>query len=141
MRMTLLRSLAFAVAVLLVSLAGDLLVTVWVQGMPMHGWGRQFIVFRIALHGATFVFVAIGAMAGFALLRSHSMAISRVAFLGAAAGLFALAAVRTAVNTGSFKVITIALLVVSALICFLGGKVLGSAKARQGPHALQRQPD
>lgn len=129
MRMTLLRSLVFAAAVLAVSLAGDLLVTAWVQGVPMQSWGRQFIVFRIALHGATFVFVAVGAMAGFALQRSHAIAVTRIACLGAAAGLFALAAVRTAVNTGSFKVITVALLIVSALVCFLGGKVLGHANA------------
>ena len=102
MRMTLLRSLVFAAAVLAVSVAGDLVMTILVQGMPIDSWGRQFIVFRIALHGATFVFVAIGAMAGFALIRLHTMAISRIAFLGAASGLFALAAVRTAVNTGSF---------------------------------------
>ena len=48
----LLRSLVFALGVVAASLALDLALTVLYQGDGAQGWGRQFFVFRMALHGA-----------------------------------------------------------------------------------------
>ena len=129
MRRTLLRALVFAGAVVAVSLAIDLLLTVVYQGGPRQGRTREFLVFRSALHGATFVLTAIGATLGFALLQSYSITIKRIALLGGALGLFALGAVLTAVHIGGFRGISVLLLVASGLIAFFGGKLLGTKEA------------
>jgi hypothetical protein len=131
MRKTVLRSLVFAGAVTAVSLAIDLLLAVFHQEPPLQDRGKQFFIFRTALHGASFVLTAVGAAVGFAFLRPYSIANARIAALGAALGLFTLAAALTAVRIGGFWGITVALIVGSALVCFLGGKALGSTEAHR----------
>lgn len=125
MRKTLVRSLLFAGAVVGVSLAIDLL-SVLYQGGPAQGRGRQFLVFRAALHGATFVLTALGAATGFWFLRSYPITSARIASLGAALGLFTLSAALMAVRIGGFWGITAWLIAGSALVAFFGGKVLGN---------------
>jgi hypothetical protein len=129
MKKTVLRSLAFAGAVVAVSLAIDLLFAVFYQGAPAQGRGKQFFMFRTALHGATFVLTAIGAAMGFAFLRSYSITSARILSLGAALGLFTLAAALTAIQVGGFRGIAFSLIVASALVSFFGGKVLGTRAA------------
>jgi hypothetical protein len=131
MRKTVLRALAFAGAMVAVSLAIDLLLAVFYQEIPLRDRGRQFFVFRTALHGATFVLTALGAAVGFAFLRSYSIANARILSLGAALGLFTLAAALTAVQAGGFWGITAWLIVGSALVSFFGGRVLGSREAHR----------
>ena len=130
MRTTLLRSLVFAGAVVAVALAMDLLIAFFLQGCPVPGRGRQFFMFRTALHGATFAFTAVGAAMGFAFVRCYSMTYARIVLLGAVSGMFALAAVQMAIQTGSFWGITVWLILGSALVSYLGGKLLGSGEAR-----------
>ncbi|TAK84998.1 MAG: hypothetical protein EPO20_12490 [Betaproteobacteria bacterium] len=127
---TLLRSLVFAGAVVGVSLALDLLVTVLYQGGPVPGAGRRFIVFRTALHGATFVFTAIGAAIGFAFLGSHTISYGRIASLGAALGVVTLAAAIMGVRGGAYWAILGWLIVGSALVSFFGAKVLASKEGK-----------
>lgn len=127
---TLLRPLAFAGAVAAVSLALDLFATVFYQGVPVPGSGRQFIVFRAALHGATFVFTALGAAAGFAFLRSYSIGYARIALLGAAFGMVTFAAAIAGVRLGAYWAILGWLIAGSALVCLFGAKVLGSKEGK-----------
>lgn len=126
MRKTLLRALIFAAAVVAVSLALDLSLAVYQGGLASV---RQFIVFRVALHGATLVFTAAGAAIGFVFLRSYSIPYARIAALGAALGLVSLAAATMAVRAGAYWGILAWLIGGSALVSFLGGKVLGKKEA------------
>jgi hypothetical protein len=131
MRKTVLRSLAFAGAVVAVSLAIDLLLAVFYQETPLQDRGRHFFIFRTALHGATFVLTALGAAAGFAFLRRYSIAYARIVSLGAALGLFTAAAALTAIRVGGFWGITAWLIFGSALVSFFGGRALGSREAHR----------
>jgi hypothetical protein len=129
MRKTLLRSLLFAGAVVAVSLTIDLLFAFFYQAGPMQGRGKQFFIFRTALHGATFVLTAVGATIGFAFVRSYSITNARIVSLGAALGLFTLAAALMAIRMGGFWGITVWLIAASALVSFFGGKMLGGREA------------
>jgi hypothetical protein len=121
MRQAVLRSLVFAGALVAVSVGVDLLLTVFTQASR----GERFFMFRIALHGATFVFSALGAAAGFAFLRRCTISGVRIVSLGATLGLFTSAVAQAAVQVGGYWSLTAWLLATSALVSFFGGKVLG----------------
>jgi hypothetical protein len=129
MRTAILRALLFAGAVVAVSVAIDLLMTVFYLGDPVLGRGRQFYVFRLAIHGASFVLTALGSAVGFAFLRAYSITNAHVCLLGAALGMFTLSAALMAVKTGGFLVVAVLLVVGSALVAHLGGKALGTRGA------------
>lgn len=122
MRKTVFRSLLFAAAVVAVSLVVDSLFTL----LTRAGTGGQFFVFRVALHGATFVFAAAGAAAGFAFLGGYSIRNAHIVSMGATLGLFTAAVALMAVEVGAYWSLTAWLLVTSALVSLLGGKVLGT---------------
>lgn len=128
-RTTIVRALIFAVTLTAVSLAFDLLFTVVYQGAPPHGVTRQFIVFRSALHGATLVLSAVGALTGFAFLRSYSIANTRIATLAAFLGMITLAALLVAFRVGGFWAMALWLVLSSAVTSYVGGRLLGA------PHA------
>lgn len=131
MRKVILRTLLFAATVLAVSLITDMLFAVVYQGGPSRGGERAFLMFRLALHGATFVLTAIGAAVGFAFLRAYSIANARIAVLGAGLGLFTLAAVLTVMRFVGFWGVTAWLLVASALVAYSGGRFLGTTGANE----------
>lgn len=120
-RQAVLRPLVFAGALVAVSVAVDLLLTVFTQ----TGRGERFFTFRLALHGATFVFSALGAAVGFAFLRGCTISGVRIASLGATLGLFTSAVAQAAVQAGGFWALTAWLVATSALVAFFGAKVLG----------------
>ena len=124
---TLLRALIFGASVVAVTLAIDLVAIAW-QGGLGDGRGRQFLAFRGALHGATFVMAAAGALAGFAFLHAHAIADGWIAMLGAAFGVFAIAAVLGAVHRGAFAVAAALLPVAAGLLAYFGGKVLATTE-------------
>jgi hypothetical protein len=116
-----LRSLVFAGALVAVSVVVDLLLTVFTQA----GRGERFFIFRVALHGATFVFSALGAAVGFAFLRRCSISGVRIAALGATLGVFSALVAQAAVQAGGYWALTAWLVATSALVSFFGAKVLG----------------
>lgn len=124
-RVIFLRSLIFALTVTAVSLAVDLLVSLGVQGGPPPGRTREFFVFRSALHGATFVLTAAGALAGFALMRRYRISVRRVTALGVVVGLLTLAALLTAMRLGGFRAMAAWLLVASIVVSSAGARLLG----------------
>ena len=125
MRALLLRTLVFALAVTAASLAVDLVVTLVYQGGPPAGAARRFLVFRSALHGATLVLTAAGALVGFAALRSYAPDLRRVATLGAALGVFTLPALLAAYRAGGFRAMAAWLLLASLLVSGAGARLLG----------------
>ena len=133
MRRTLIRALVFALTLSAVSVAFDLLYTLFYLGGPPHGATRQFLVFRSALHGATLVLSALGALAGFAFVRAYSIANSRIATLAAFLGMITLAALLTAFQVGGFRAMALWLVLSSAAASYLGGRVLGTRAADAHP--------
>lgn len=129
MRKSILRALIFAAAVVSVSLALDLLFAVFYQGGPVPGRAKQFWTYRAALHGATFVLTTVGGAVGFAFLQSYAITNARIVALGAALGLFTLVVLLAAFQVGGFWGMAIWLLAGSAIVAFVGGRVLGSAEA------------
>lgn len=117
-RGALIRGLAFGAALAAVSLATDL---------AFSGAG-SFGKFRIALHGASFTMAAIGAAAGFALLRHRAVALLHAAMLGAGSGVLAYAGVVAAVRMGAFAWVAVGLLAGSAAIAYAGGRALSSVE-------------
>ena len=126
MRRAIIRALVFAVAVTAISLAFDLLFTMFYQEGPGHGVTRQFIVFRSALHGATLVLTAVGALLGFAFLRSYSIANTRIVTLAAFLGMITLAALSIAFQVAGFWAMALWLVLSSAVTSYVGGRVLGT---------------
>jgi len=126
MRRTIIRALVFAVTLTAISLAVDLLSVLLNQGGLPHGGARQFVVFRSALHGATLVLSAIGALMGFGFLRSYSIAIARIVALAALLGIFTLAALFVAFQIAGFWAMALWLIVSSAVTSYVGGRVLGT---------------
>ena len=126
MRRTIIRALVFAVTLTAISLAVDLLFVVFHQGGPPHGGTRQFVVFRSALHGATLVLTAIGALTGFAFLRSYSIANARIVALAALLGIFTLAALFIAFQVAGFWAMALWLVLSSAVTSYVGGRALGT---------------
>jgi hypothetical protein len=126
MRRTIIRALLFAVTVTAISLAGDLLLAVFHQGGPPHDATKAFLVFRSALHGATLVLTAIGAFAGFALLRSYTIANARIVVLAGVVGVFTLTALLIAFQLGGFRAMAVWLLLSSAVVSYSGGRLLGT---------------
>lgn len=127
-RDAILRGLAFAAVALAVAVAVDLFLLAVAQGGLERFRSRPFATFRLALHGATFTMTAVGAAAGFALLRSHAISLPRVAALGAGWGIVALAGVLTAVRMGGFRAAAIGLLAGSVVAAFAGGRLLGTRR-------------
>jgi hypothetical protein len=127
-RDAILRGLVFAAVAFAVAVAIDLLWLAVAEGGLERFRSRPFRTFRIALHGATFTMTAVGAAAGFALLRSHAIPFRRVAALGAAWGIVALAGVLAAVGMGGFRAAAIGLLAGSVMAAFAGGRLLGSRR-------------
>lgn len=126
MRRTIIRALVFAGTVTAISLAVDLLLAVFYQGWPPHGATKQFLVFRSALHGATLVVTAIGALVGFGFLRSYTIANARIVLLAAFVGIFTLPALLIAFQFAGFWGMALWLLLCSAVVSYLGGRVLGT---------------
>jgi hypothetical protein len=126
MRRTVIRGLVFAVTLTATSLAFDLLFTAFHQeGFP-HGVTRQFIVFRSALHGATLVLTAVGALLGFAFLRSYSIANTRIVTIAAFLGMINFAALSIAFQVAGFSAMTLWLVLASAVVSYAGGRLLGT---------------
>ena len=130
MRRTFIRALVFAVTLTAVSLAFDLLFTVFYQGGPPHGATRQFLVFRSALHGATLVLTAAGALTGFAFLRSYAIANASIATVAAFLGMINLAALLVAFQIAGFWAMALWLVLSSAATSYIGGRVLGTRDVR-----------
>lgn len=126
MRKPVIRALVFAVTLTAASLTFDLLFTVVYPGGPPHGVTRQFIVFRSALHGATLVLSAVGALTGFAFLRSYSISNARIATLAAFLGVFTLAALLIAFQVAGFWTMALWLVLSSAVTSYFGGRLLGT---------------
>jgi hypothetical protein len=114
MARTLVNALAFGAALALVSVAADLAVS-----GPAH-----FGKFRVALHGASFTMAAIGAWAGFAMLRDRALAPVHAAMLGAGSGVAAFVAVLAAVRLGAFAALAAGLFAGCALVAYFGGRAL-----------------
>jgi len=125
MRITALRALIFAATVTAVSVVLDLAYAVLYHGGPSPGRTREFLAFRAALHGATLVLTAVGGAAGFALLRSHAITGARIAALGGGLGLVTLLALLAAFRVGGFWGMAIWLLAGSAIVAYIGGRMLG----------------
>src|SRR5574340_587974 len=102
MAKSLFRALVLAAGVVAVSLALDVLVALYYQAGAPQRWGRQFLVFRMALHGATFVFSLVGAWIGFAFVRAYAINYGRVAALGAALGGVTFAAAIAGIRLGVY---------------------------------------
>lgn len=130
MRKSIIRALVFAVTLTAVSLAFDLLFTVFYHGGPPPGAARQFLVFRSALHGATLVLTAAGALIGFAFLRSYTIANSHIATLAAFLGMINLAALLVAFQIAGFWAMALWLLLSSAATSYIGGRLLGTPDVR-----------
>jgi len=128
MRRTVVRALVFAVTLTAASLAVDLVSAVLHQGGLPHGVTRQALVFRGALHGATLVLSAAGALAGFAFLRSHSIGNARIAALAAFLGVFTLTALFVVFQFGGFRAMAAWLVLSSAVTSYVGGRALGTAQ-------------
>jgi len=126
MRRTIVRALIFAGAVTAVSLAVDLLFSVFYQGGPPQGRTREFVVHRSALHGATLVLTAVGGLVGFAFARSYTVANGQVAALGACVGLVTLAALLVAFHYGGFRAMAVWLFLSSIAVSYAGTKLLGT---------------
>ena len=132
MRSTIARALVFAVALTAASLAVDLLFLAISHGGLPPGGARQFIVFRSALHGATLVLSAAGALAGFAFLRSHTISNARIATLAAFLGVVTPAALFVAFKLGGFRGMALWLILSSAVASYVGGRALGARSSSAG---------
>jgi hypothetical protein len=126
MRVTMTRALLFAVTLTATSLAVDLLSAAFYQGGPPHGGTRQFFVYRSALHGSTLVLTAIGALIGFAFLRSYSIANARIVALAAFLGTLTLVALFIAFQVAGFWAMALWLVLSSAVTAYVGGRILGA---------------
>ncbi len=123
---SLLRALVLAAGVVAVSLALDLLVSLFYGAQ----WGRQFVVFRMALHGATFVFTALGAALGFAFVRAPPIAYARIALLGATLGVATFGVAMAGIRLGAYWAVLAWLIAGSALAAHFGAKVLGGKEEK-----------
>jgi len=127
-RRTIVRALVFAATLTAASLAVDLLFVAFHHGGLPPGGTRQFIVFRSALHGATLVLSAAGALAGFAFLRSHTISNARIATLAAFLGVVTPAALLVAFKLGGFRGMALWLVLASAAASYAGGRALGAPR-------------
>jgi hypothetical protein len=81
------------------------------------------------MHGATLVLTAIGAGIGFGLLRAYTITNARIVGLGVVLGLLTLAGAVVAFQAAGIAGVGAWLLLGSAAVAFLGGKVLGRKDA------------
>jgi len=125
MRKTVLRAFIFAGTVVVVSLAIDFLLAIFYQGGPPAEGREDFLRMRAVIHGATLVLTAVGAALGFAFLRSYAITTFRIAALGALLGVFALSGALVSFQAGGLWGIGAWLVLGSALVALIGGRVLG----------------
>jgi hypothetical protein len=127
MRNAVARALIFGAAALAVSLAIDLVLSLSYPARLPPGGARHFVVFRTALHGATFTLTALGSALGFALPGANPISRLHVAMLGAGFGAFALAAALTGVRIGGFAMIAVLLVAGAAAVSYFGARAIAMA--------------
>lgn len=120
------RALVFAACTLAATLLIDLALSLFYQAGPAEGRTRQFVAFRAALHGATFVLTALGAALGFAVSGVRHVATAHIAMLGAGFGAFALAATLTGVKLGGFAVIALVLVAGACAVAYFGARAIAA---------------
>jgi hypothetical protein len=129
MRKTILRALIFSGTVAAVSLAIDFLLAIFYQGGPLAGDRSDFLQMRAIIHGATLVLGLIGAALGFVFLRCYAITTLRVVALGTVLGVFALSGVLVSFQAGGIWGGGAWLLLGSAAVALIGGRMLGVKEA------------